>query len=143
MQVTRNRGYVAFESLDGTEIYYTQVATGPSTLWRLPLAGGEPVKVLDGVAERAFTIAKTGSYYVEQRAGHEYSPHVIGMSGRPIWQPTGQLRFYDYRSARISTVSGLGDGVALGLSVSADGRTVLFSRSDSPTSDLMMIENVR
>jgi hypothetical protein len=127
VQVTRNRGFVAFESLDGTQIYYTQVANGPSSLWRLPIGGGEPVKVLEGVAERAFALVKSGISYVEQRAGHESSPYVLNMSGRPIWQKTGRLRFDDYQSARISTVSELGDGVTGGLAVSPDGRTVLFS----------------
>jgi serine/threonine protein kinase/Tol biopolymer transport system component len=142
-QVTHNRGFVAFESLDGSEIYYTQAATGPSSLWRCPTTGGEPVKVLDGVAERAFALVKSGIYYVEQQAGHENSPHVLGMSGRPLWQPTGRLRFYDFHSARTTTVSELGSGITLGLAASPDGRTVLFSRQDSPTSDLMLVENFR
>jgi serine/threonine protein kinase/Tol biopolymer transport system component len=143
VQVTRNGGYVAFESLDGANIYYTQTATGPSTLWRIPKNGGEPAAVLEEVAERAFAPAKDGIYYIEQRPGQEFSPHVIGMIGRPISQPTGRLRFYDFRTARSVTLSELGTGITLGLTVSPDGRTALFSRSDSPASDLVMIENFR
>jgi Tol biopolymer transport system component/predicted Ser/Thr protein kinase len=95
-QVTQNGGFVAFESLDGSEIYYTQAATGPSSLWRCPTAGGAPAKVLEGVAERAFALVKNGLYYIEQQPGHEHAPHELGMSGRPLWQPTGRLRFYDF-----------------------------------------------
>ena len=68
-QVTRNGGYVAFESFDGRHLYYTQTASGSSSLWRIATAGGEPQKVLDGVSERAFVVLEKGIYYVERHQG--------------------------------------------------------------------------
>jgi hypothetical protein len=37
----------------------------------------------------------------------------------------------------------LGERVRLGLAVSPDGRTIVFTRMDNPSSDLMMVENFR
>ncbi len=65
VQMTRNGGYVAFESFDRRHLYYTQTATGSSPLWRIATAGGDPEKVLDGVSERAFVVLEKGIYYVE------------------------------------------------------------------------------
>ena len=48
--VTTNGGFVSFESPNGADLYYTKAVVGPSSLWRMPTAGGEPVKVLDRVA---------------------------------------------------------------------------------------------
>ncbi|HEX4945488.1 MAG TPA: protein kinase, partial [Blastocatellia bacterium] len=45
VQVTPNQGGIAVESADGGSLYYNMVAV-VSPLWRLPLAGGEPVKAL-------------------------------------------------------------------------------------------------
>jgi len=37
-----------------------------SALWRMPVSGGEPVKVLDGVLMRAFVVLERGIYYIER-----------------------------------------------------------------------------
>jgi hypothetical protein len=56
VQVTYNGGFVAVESTDGDYVHYTQRAGPPSILWRISTLGGEPVKVLEGVIQRAFTV---------------------------------------------------------------------------------------
>ena len=40
MQVTSNGGYMAIESADGKDLYYTKT-DGASALWRRPVAGGK------------------------------------------------------------------------------------------------------
>ena len=59
---------------------------GPSTLWRIPTAGGDPETVLDGVSERAFVVLEKGIYYVErQGAGAKIgvsSPVALLLWGR-------------------------------------------------------------
>ena len=47
------------------------------------------------------------------------------------------------RPAQSRIIADLGERVALGLGVSPDGRTILFTRADNPSSDLMMVENFR
>ncbi len=125
VQVTHNGGWVAFESADGSHIYYVQTTTSPGALWRLPTSGGPPVKLLEGVVQRAFAVLERGIYYVEQPAGE------------------ARLQFFDFATAKSTTVArNLGD-VRPGLTASADGRIILYSRVDSAVDDLVLVENFR
>jgi Tol biopolymer transport system component len=125
VQVTYNTGFAVFESPDGAYVYYTQTRGEPGPLWRLPASGGQPVKVLEGVVQLAFTVSDKGIYYIDQPAGET------------------RLQFYNLATGRSTTVArNLGD-VSQGLTVSPDGRTILYSRMDSPVNDLMLVENFR
>jgi Tol biopolymer transport system component/predicted Ser/Thr protein kinase len=122
--VSSNAGVAALEAPDGASVYYTQTPVEASALWRLPTSGGEPVKVLDGVVMRAFVVLERGIYYIDRPAA-------------------SRLRFFDFATKRSSTIAdGIGD-VRLGLTASADGRTILYTRLDSTVDDLMMVENFR
>ena len=83
VQVTHNGGYVAFESTDGVHVYYTQTANSPTSLWRISTRGGEPVKVLEGVIRRAFTVLETGVYYIEATE-HEAALPMLGIPGAAL-----------------------------------------------------------
>jgi Tol biopolymer transport system component len=126
IQVTRNGGFVAFESADGKFVYYTQTPNAPSILWRLPVGGGDPEKVLEGVVMRAFSVIDKGVYYVNQPVGSE-----------------PRLTFFDFASGRTTAVAALGQPIHLGLSATADGKVILYSKMDSSVSDLMLVENFR
>jgi Tol biopolymer transport system component len=125
IQVTHNTGFAAFESPDGAYVYYTQTSAMPSALWRLPASGGQPVKVLEGVIQKAFAVLEKGIYYIDQPAGD------------------ARLQFYDFATGRSTTVARNLGGVGQGLTVSPDGRTILFSRMVPPVDDLMLVENFR
>ncbi len=125
IQVAHNTGFAVFESPDGAYVYYTQTRGEPGPLWRIPASGGQPVKVLEGVVQLAFTVSDKGIYYIDQPAGET------------------RLQFYNLATGRSTTVArNLGD-VSQGLTVSPDGRTILYSRMESPVSDLMLVENFR
>jgi len=124
-QVTHNGGYIGFESPDGAFLYYTQTLSAASPLWRVPTSGGRPERIVDGVIWRNFVVLERGVYFIAQDAG------------------TTQLQFIDTVTHRIATIArGLGD-VRYGLTATADGRAVLYTRVDSVTDDIMLVENYR
>jgi Tol biopolymer transport system component/serine/threonine protein kinase len=142
-QITQNGGFVGFESFDGRDLYYTQTASGSSPLWRIATAGGEPHKVLDDVSERAFVVLEKGIYYVERHASHTWLWGLFTGLGFLKSNEHSRLRYFDFASERSRVIADLGDRIAIGLGVSPDGRTVLFTRVDNLSSDLMMVENFR
>jgi len=123
-QVTKNGGNAAFESWDGTQLYYLQPG-GSTSLWRMPSSGGIAVKILDGVVGLAFTVLEKGIYYLDRAANET------------------RLQYYDFGSGKSAIVArNLGD-IFLGLTATPDGRTILYTRIDSSVDDLMLVENFR
>jgi serine/threonine protein kinase len=133
VQLTSNGGWWGAESPDGTHFYYIDIPMTPKPLWRVPVAGGSPERVVDGVLGWFFDVAPTGLYYADRPAGES------------------RLRFHDFATRRSGTVARLGDvGFAGKLGeidfapgVSPDGRTILYSQVDSTVDDLMLVENFR
>ena len=125
MQVTPNQGGGgAVESPDGSSIYYNTVAL-VSSVWRLPISGGQPVKVLDGVVWFNWCLFENGAYYID-RLGSET-----------------RLQYLNFATGKSATVAhNLGE-VSAGLTASPDGKTILFTRMDSSADDLMLVENFR
>jgi Tol biopolymer transport system component len=124
VQVTPNQGGTALESPDGSSIYYHQVSV-VSSLWRLPVSGGDPVKVLDGVVWFNWHLAEKGIYYIDRLGGES------------------RLQYLNFATGKATTIArNLGE-IGAGLTVSPDGRTILFTRVDSSGDDLMLVENFR
>lgn len=122
VQVTHNGGYVALESPDGAFVYYTQTLAAPSPLWRVSTRGGRPERIVDGVIWRCFAVLDRGVYYIDRMAGET------------------RLQYFEFRTRRVTTIAtGLGD-VHYGMAASADGRTILYTRVDSMTDDLMLVD---
>ena len=137
VQVTNSVGYAPLESPEGAYIYYVDTLDGPGTLWRVPVSGGAPVKVLEGVVLANFVILKGGIYYIDRPLGDTGAHYFDRPSGET------RLQYFDFATRRSTTVArDLGD-VDLPLTASPDGRTILFPRADSPVNDLMLVENFR
>jgi Tol biopolymer transport system component len=115
------------ESPDGRFLYYASNTTtdSPATLWRVPIAGGTPERMADGVNSTGFVVLDRGVYYLERVAGQ------------------GRLQYFDLNTRVTSTVASNLGAIDFGLDVSADGKTILFTRLDSSVSDLMVVENFR
>jgi Tol biopolymer transport system component len=125
VQVTRNGGATAFESPDGQSIYYTKaVIMTPSALWKMPMSGGEESKVLPSVFWGAFSLVNEGIYFIP-------APGAGGKSS---------IQFLSFATAKVKTVAPI-SRPGEGLSVSPDGRSLLFTRHDEGGSDLMLVEN--
>jgi Tol biopolymer transport system component len=132
IQVTRNGGETALESPDGKSIYYTKgsyaaVRDASAGLWKMPLNGGEESQVLKSVvAMDGFFLVKEGIYFIPGTFGTKSS-----------------VQFLSFVTGKVKTVSPISGGTLGSLSVSPDGRTLLFSQLDDVVSDLMLVENFR
>ena len=126
VQVTRNGGGTAFESPDGMSIYYTK-GDYSGSLWKMPVSGGEESQVLSSVDGRAFSLVNDGIYFIP-------APGADGKSS---------IQFLSFATAKVKMVAPISRSPAEGLSVSPDGRSILFSQFDEAGSDLMLVENFR
>jgi Tol biopolymer transport system component len=116
------------ESLDGRFLYFSMGWPGPNSVWRVPVEGGEPTEVLDGVHPTAlWTVAENGIYFFT-------SPDKRGYS---------DLCIYEFATERIRKLLTVERPVTLYVTVSRDGRTVLYTQVDEAGSDLMLVENFR
>ncbi|HEV8575380.1 MAG TPA: hypothetical protein VGR43_11810, partial [Dehalococcoidia bacterium] len=137
VQVTNNLGAIAIESHDGRDLYYIEAVDRPSSLWRLPLTGGAPVKVLDGVVLGNFDVVEAGIYYIDRVSGEA----GVFYTDRPAGDT--RLQYFDFSTRRSTTVARNLGTVGPGLTASRDGRTILYTRVDSSVDDLMLVENFR
>lgn len=132
VQVTSRSGHVAFESPDGNYIYFSERAgegerNGMSSLWRMPARGGEETRVLPSVTFLNFAVAKEGIYFIPRADGEGH-----------YW-----INFLSFSTLRSWPVVQLTGQVSNGLSVSPDGRMLLYAQTEQPTSDLMLVHNFR
>ncbi len=124
-QVSPNQGVRSLESPDGRDLYYLK-GSMESPMWRLPTSGGDPVEVLDRVLWFNFWVLEKGAYYIDRVEGET------------------RLQYLDFASGKPTTVArNLGEVGWAGLTASPDGRTILFTRVDASTDDLMLVEDFR
>ena len=131
IQVTRDGGYAPLESPDGKFLYYTKDLAATS-LWRVPLGGGQASKVLENLSNyNNLAIVDNGIYFV---------PMQNGFAGHSI-------QFLNLRTIQIRPVVDLEKMVGFlsegGLAVSPDGRWILYTRPDKVGAELRIVENFR
>jgi len=122
-QVTRNGGWIAFESSDGRSLYYINAGR----LLAIPLKGGPETTVLESVWARSYAVTDEGIYYIPRPGAGE------GMS----------LRFHNYATGKSVQVAPISEEVAEGLTVSQDRKSILvpvFARSGT---NVMVVDNFR
>ncbi len=134
VQVTRHGGVNASESTDGKTLYYAK-GINARGIWKMPVDGGEEVPILDSPGPRQWGyIHVTGSgIYVVDRVSDAKKPRYA-------------IFLYSFATRHTTRVALLekqpGAGYR-GLSLSPDGRSVLYPQVDSSGTDLMLIRNFR
>jgi serine/threonine protein kinase len=120
-RVTQKGGAAAYESMDGKTLFFARRAASASSLLALPLAGGAERELAKCVV--SFTVGPAGIYTL----GCE------GFALSLIDPVTGQGRL----------LGKVGGAVGGSISVSPDGKAVLYTKRVNEGSDLMMIDNFR
>ncbi|HEX6716124.1 MAG TPA: hypothetical protein VF088_03395, partial [Pyrinomonadaceae bacterium] len=131
VQVTHQGGAIPFESLDGKKVYY-QKKLADSDVWQVPVAGGEETRVLGPAGQLQFAVVADGIYFIE--------PGPPGYAG---WIKGNSLKFFSFAKGTAEKVFDIKYLPQAGLSLSPDGRYVLFSQVDPFSVDLMLVENFR
>jgi Tol biopolymer transport system component/DNA-binding winged helix-turn-helix (wHTH) protein len=135
VQMTRNGGLAAWESRDGKFVYYSKGPTSTEPgFWRVPVGGGEEVPIIKLPTEPFpgyWALTEKGIYFVDDRS--EKSGLLV---------PT--LKFMSFATGQIREITPLEKPPVggAGLSVSPDGRWLLYQDDDQP-SDIMLVENFR
>src|SRR5262245_43294991 len=124
-QITRKGGECDQESPDRQWVYYTKGDRALS-LWKVPKEGGQETQVLESVNSTNFSVVKEGIYFV-------------GRSNQPGRSSIQVFRFATQKIRVLTTFQ----GSETSLSVSPDGRWILYSQIDQVGSDLMLVENFR
>jgi Tol biopolymer transport system component/DNA-binding winged helix-turn-helix (wHTH) protein len=124
VQVTRRGGFVAYESADGKDLYYTK----ERELWKMPVGGGDEGRISASLFQNSFAPAKSGVYFLEGPASSE---------------ATLRLQFFDSATQAIKTIAVIPASMGGGISVSPDGGYMLLDGLDREDSELMLIENFR
>jgi serine/threonine protein kinase/Tol biopolymer transport system component len=128
VQVTKQGGGIPHESADGKSVYYS-VSEKTLSIWKVPVDGGEEVKVLE--LPKAFvpwTLVEEGIYFVDPDA-----------PGGPV------VRFFDFASQQTTPIARLAISPFEDIrdfQASPDGQWFLYNVWTYPR-DIMMVENFR
>jgi serine/threonine protein kinase len=126
VQLTHGGGIAPTESPDGKMVYFTK-ESGTEGLWKMPVDGGPETNVVPSVYRYNYAVTDRGIYFASdatrnQKASIQFLSFATGMA-TPILQVQKPLD--------------------LGLAVSPDGRTLLYTQIDSSARNLTLVENFR
>lgn len=128
VRITSHEGEAEEESPDGRYIYYGKGWPLVMSVWRIPVQEGEETKVLDSVNfDGRWTLGRSGIYFFTppDKAGHS------------------DIRLYEFSTGKITKILTIERGVGEHISLSPDGRTIVYTQLDDAASDLMLVENYR
>jgi hypothetical protein len=118
------------ESPDGKDLFYVRTLSSETAIWRVPVQGGQPVRVIGPVHTLpcALAVTRHGIYYTAP-------PH--SSSDKRF------IRFYSFSSGLSRPIAETNRPFGIGMSITRDGRQVVFAQHDDVGSDLMLVENFR
>ena len=127
-QVAVSAGFWCRESPDGSLFYFSRDWANPS-LWRVPVEGGEEEQVLESSFGGIYEVVEDGVYFVPP------STPQAGFS----------VAFLRFATGAVEHVFSLERQPPLGdfMSVSPDGRSILYSQVGDFQSDIMLVEGFR
>ncbi len=124
-QLSQNGGWQPTESFDGAFVYFSKTEGGDG-IWRLPSSGGDEEPVLDGVYPHRWSLTEDGIAYINE--------------------VTQEFELFDFASGKrthFSSPTGPLFPRGGGVSLSPDGRWLIYPQNDAAGIDLVMLENFR
>jgi Tol biopolymer transport system component/DNA-binding winged helix-turn-helix (wHTH) protein len=137
VQVTKNGGVFGSESEDGRFLYYSKL--GVPGIWKMPLPGGEETRVLDQPTWE-FTLASGGASIASV-------DWALGRNGIYFLDfeccSNATIEFFEFATHKITPIWTLTKSPGFGLSMSADGRSILYVQNEFQQSNIMLVKNFR
>jgi Tol biopolymer transport system component len=128
VRITKQGGLTATESPDGRFLYYAKDEGSPTSIWRVPVGGGEEKLMVDGLSYALnFVAGDRGLYFLA----------VVNASNQ------SSIDFFEYATGKRTTLLKLGKPYWVGMALSADQKSLLYSVIDSAGSNLMLVDNFR
>jgi Tol biopolymer transport system component/DNA-binding winged helix-turn-helix (wHTH) protein len=153
-------------SRDGKWIYFVSDEPGKAGVYRCPTSGGEatqlskdihganPQESFDGKSVFFWSAGRLIKETLPGQPGTEVEVDQSLRVGSPqVWtlSPTGlyflpaespkSIGYFDFASRRTRTIFAADTNLSSGLSVSSDGRWILYSQAGEPTGDIMLIDH--
>lgn len=129
VQLTHHGGFAPQSAPDGKFIYYAK-GRDLAGIWRIPVDGGDEVKILDAPPPTAwayFVVRENGIYYGD-------APNHKNLG----------IYFYDFKAGKSSVavlLDHFGSEGAPGMSLSPDGHFVLYTAVAQPSVNVMLVDN--
>jgi Tol biopolymer transport system component/tRNA A-37 threonylcarbamoyl transferase component Bud32 len=129
IQITRNGGEEAFESPDGKFLYYSE--RGKKGIWRVSVEGGSEQRVISSSSEDLFALYEKGICFIDNRN-----------SSGPA------LKLYRFDTGTVAMLREFSKDAKIGsldtsISVSSDGRWVLYTQLEESGSELTLVQDYR
>jgi serine/threonine protein kinase len=128
VQVTRRGGISPEESPDGRFLYYLKEGD-PRSLWRMPAAGGEEVRILPSVLFDNFAVAEDGIYFLTSPGDGSCLLELLDLA-------SGAFRV-------LSRITDPGWGLTVTPGPGRKPRSILYVHARPDDSDLMLVEDFR
>jgi len=126
VQLTHGGAIAPTESPDGKTLYFTKEA-GTDGLWKMPVEGGPETRVIPDVYRYNYAVTEKGIYFAPNGTRDQ----------------TSSIQFLNFATGMATSIVKVQKPLDLGLTVSPDGRTLLYTQVDSAGRDLMLVENFR
>ena len=126
-RITKNGGISPVESPDGRFLYYSKYEQGG--VWRIPLQGGQETEVLKDVEGGGWPnwgVGADGIYFL--RFGKF---------------PLVTIDFFEFATGKIMPIWTLEKEPGWGLSLSHDGKSIVYVQSEFSESNIMLVKNFR
>ena len=126
--MTKIAGREPYESSDGKFVYYSKTF-GVTGIWRVPADGGDEVQVLDHGRQGRWALLDDGIVFVDANQDDNQT----------------SIQLFDFATKKISTVTTLPEDTRLSgpkqITVSPDGKWILYVNRDHMQSDIMLVED--